>query len=150
MVDPRWIPLLLVLVLTQVGCGLARRVNAGRPTSATGWFKKIAQCISYADVLNSRKDYGITIAGEWSNGFNDCGLFLNGVAEKDTVTYGGNCEDWMDSSKWDAATKAGIMQFAKASMSALGDNFFWTWKVRLVFFSSNLIESYLRITDRKV
>jgi hypothetical protein len=85
-------------------------------------------------VLYSRKNYGVTIAGEWSNGFNDCGLFLNGVAEKDTVTYGGNCEDWMDSSKWDAATKAGIIHFAKASMDALGDNFFWTWKVRLAPF----------------
>lgn len=131
MVDPRWIPLLLVLVLTRVGCGLARRVSAGRPTSVTGWFRQITQSISYVDVLYSRRNYGITVAGEWSNGFNDCGLFLNGVAEKDTVTYGGNCEDWMDSSKWDAATKAGIMHFAQASMDALGDNFFWTWKVRL-------------------
>lgn len=104
-------------------------IATGTGADAGGMWPRAA-CERWAtDFSNSRRNYGITIAGEWSNGFNDCGLFLNGVAEKDTVTYGGNCEDWMDASKWDAATKAGIMHFAQASMDALGDNFFWTWKI---------------------
>lgn len=78
----------------------------------------------------SRASFGVTIAGEFSNGFNDCGLFLKGVPGGDT-SYGGNCADWQDSSNWSSATKAGLEQFALASMDALQDFFFWTWKVSL-------------------
>ena len=60
-------------------------------------------------------------------GFNDCGLYLNGVGG--TYNYGGNCADWQDSSLWSAGTKAGLLAFCQASMDALGDYFFWTWKV---------------------
>jgi glucan 1,3-beta-glucosidase len=74
----------------------------------------------------------VTVAGEFSNGFNDCGLFLLGPQNSGTY-YGGNCDDWTDSSKWSAATKAGLEQFSKASMDALGDWFFWTWKVCFPF-----------------
>jgi len=82
-------------------------------------------------VLFSRSNFGVTVAGEFSNGFNDCGLFLKGVAGRGT-TYGGNCADWQDSSNWSAATKAGLKKYAEASMDALGDWFFWTWKVSFV------------------
>jgi len=43
--------------------------------------------------------------------------------------YGGNCADWQDASGWTAGTKAGLLSFALASMDALRDYFFWTWKV---------------------
>ncbi|TFK19431.1 glycoside hydrolase [Coprinopsis marcescibilis] len=76
---------------------------------------------------DSRNGFGITVAGEWSNGFNDCGLFLDGVGF--TPTYGDNCEDWQNSANWDDATKAGILKFASASMDALDSWFFWTWKI---------------------
>ena len=75
----------------------------------------------------SRTAFGITIAGEWSNGFNDCGLFLTGVNGQ--PSYGGSCAEWEDSSNWTPGTKAGLMRFASASMDSLGDWFFWTWKV---------------------
>ncbi|KAG5653125.1 hypothetical protein H0H81_002192 [Sphagnurus paluster] len=78
-------------------------------------------------VFFSLATFGVTVAGEFSNGFNDCGLFLRGVPG--SSTYGGNCNDWQDSSNWTAGTKAGLMQFAMASMDALGDFFFWTWKI---------------------
>lgn len=85
----------------------------------------------------SRSAFGITYAGEFSNGFNDCGLFLEGVGGQ--PTFGGNCDVWQDASGWDAGTKAGIQAFSEASMDALRDWFFWTWKVgssswyRLIF-----------------
>jgi len=55
-----------------------------------------------------------------------------------TQTYGGNCADWQDSSQWTDGTKAGLMAFASASMDALKDWFFWTWKVSLWEFNSSL------------
>ncbi|EKM81294.1 hypothetical protein AGABI1DRAFT_72198 [Agaricus bisporus var. burnettii JB137-S8] len=96
-------------------------VNAGGkwPTQA---------CNSWAQQMNtSRTGFGVSYAGEFSNGFNDCGLFLNGIGNRHS--YGGDCADWEDASLWDESTKAGLMQFTKASMDALGDWFFWTWKI---------------------
>ncbi|KAF5316969.1 hypothetical protein D9611_003606 [Ephemerocybe angulata] len=85
-------------------------------------------CQNWNNLLGTaRTTYGISVAGEWSNGWNDCGLFLNGI--EGTPTYGGNCEDWQNSANWDAATKAGLMHFALASMEALDSWFFWTWKI---------------------
>lgn len=85
-------------------------------------------CQNWNRLLGTaRASYGISVAGEWSNGWNDCGLFLNGVGLP--ATYGGNCEDWQNSANWDDATKAGLMQFALASMEALDSWFFWTWKI---------------------
>jgi len=87
-------------------------------------------------LLFSRITYGVTIAGEWSNAINDCGLFMRGVGGRGgAITYGGNCSaDWQDASKWSDGTKAGILAFASASMDALRDWFFWTWKVSFSFF----------------
>ncbi|KAJ3565745.1 hypothetical protein NP233_g7440 [Leucocoprinus birnbaumii] len=76
---------------------------------------------------NSRSSFGVTFAGEFSNGFNDCGLFLNGVSDRHS--YGGDCGFWQDSSQWNDTVVAGLKQFAMASMDALGDWFFWTWKI---------------------
>ncbi|KAK7017753.1 glycoside hydrolase family 5 protein [Favolaschia claudopus] len=98
------------------------------PNDAGGQWPGLA-CNSWGSSLNnSRKAFGVTIAGEFSNGYNDCGLYLQGV--NGTTSYGGNCvEEWEDSSKWTAETKAGVKAFALASMDALGDWFFWTWKI---------------------
>lgn len=71
--------------------------------------------------------FGVTIAGEWSNGYNDCGLFLTGVNGQQS--YGGDCGVWQDASTWDDATKAGVAAFNQAQMDALKDWFFWTWKI---------------------
>lgn len=88
-----------------------------------------AKACTWGNAMNvSQRNFGVTVAGEFSNGFNDCGLFIHGVGG--VATYGGNCDDWTDSSNWDAATKAGIQAFAMASMDALQNWFFWTWKVR--------------------
>ena len=77
----------------------------------------------------SRSAFGVTVAGEFSNGFNDCGLFVNGVANGPSSAA--DCDLFTDASKWDQATKDGVKNFALASMDALGDWFFWTWKVSL-------------------
>ncbi|KAJ7132694.1 glycoside hydrolase family 5 protein [Mycena filopes] len=96
-------------------------------TDAGGKWPKQA-CDSWGGSLNtSRSQFGVTVAGEWSNGYNDCGLYLTGV--NGTQHYGGDCSLWMDSSTWNATVKAGVQALAMASMDALGDWFFWTWKI---------------------
>ncbi|KAJ7017163.1 glycoside hydrolase family 5 protein [Mycena alexandri] len=85
-------------------------------------------CSGWGPGMNtSRQAFGVTVAGEFSNGYNDCGLYLTGV--NGSQSYGGDCSLWEDSSTWNTSVKAGVMQFALASMDALGDWFFWTWKI---------------------
>jgi glucan 1,3-beta-glucosidase len=103
-------------------------IATGTGAAAGGVWPAMA-CNNWGPAINtSQSDFGVTIAGEFSTGYNDCGLFLTGVGG--TATYGGNCADWEDSSNWSASTKAGVMALGMASMDALQNWFFWTWKVR--------------------
>ncbi|KAG6820386.1 hypothetical protein H0H93_001156 [Arthromyces matolae] len=102
-------------------------VDTGMGAQAGGIYPQLA-CDRFGGLNNSRSTFGVTVAGEFSNGINDCGLFLRGVGSGD-VTYGGNCADWENSVTWSDGTKAGLMKFAMASMDVLGDWFFWTWKI---------------------
>jgi hypothetical protein len=77
----------------------------------------------------SQTAFGVTLAGEWSTGFNDCGFFLKGVGV--AATYGGDCTLWENSATWNTTLRAGLRQLALAQMDALQDWFFWTWKVCL-------------------
>lgn len=77
---------------------------------------------------SSVRGFGVTVAGEWSNGINSCGLYLNGFLG--SSDYAGDCLDWEDSSRWTRETKDGLRSFTLASMDGLRDFFFWTWKVR--------------------
>ncbi|CAE6377290.1 unnamed protein product [Rhizoctonia solani] len=98
-------------------------------------------CASRAAAFNqSMSTFGMTTAGEFSNAFNDCGLFLNGVnrGARYDGTFGGyggpnagagSCVKWMDSARWSAAEKAALKQFALSSMDAMQNFFFWTWKI---------------------
>ncbi|KAJ4471412.1 glycoside hydrolase family 5 protein [Lentinula aciculospora] len=80
------------------------------------------------DINSSRSDFGVTIAGEFSNGYNDCGLFLKGTSSY-TPSYGGDCSLWQDASTWNDTVIAGVKAFALASMDATQNWFFWTWKI---------------------
>ncbi|KAJ6452459.1 glycoside hydrolase family 5 protein [Mycena sanguinolenta] len=95
------------------------------PDDAGGQWPGLA-CGWSSPLNTSRQQFGVTVAGEFSNGYNDCGLYLNGV--NGTETYG-DCTLWLDSSTWNATVIAGVNAFALASMDALGDWFFWTWKI---------------------
>jgi glucan 1,3-beta-glucosidase len=73
--------------------------------------------------------------GEFSNGWNDCGLYLHGVPDPgapDQTTFPGDCAQWTAYESWGQDTKDGLNNFALASMDALQNWFFWTWKVRLL------------------
>ncbi|KAF9512116.1 glycoside hydrolase family 5 protein [Hydnum rufescens UP504] len=91
-----------------------------------------------ANINNTMANFGMMTAGEWSLGYTDCGLFLNGVGEgtryEGTLTTFpsnklGNCADVLDWPNWTATYKQGLQLFAEASSDALQNAFFWTWKI---------------------
>ncbi|KAJ6467760.1 glycoside hydrolase family 5 protein [Mycena sanguinolenta] len=85
-------------------------------------------CNSWGPSINaSRAAFGVTIAGEFSTGYNDCGLYLTGV--NGSHSYGGDCTLWEDASTWNATVVAGLREYVFASMDAMRDWFFWTWKI---------------------
>jgi aryl-phospho-beta-D-glucosidase BglC (GH1 family) len=96
-------------------------------------------CTTWGGMMNtSMSAFGFTTAGEFSNAVTDCGLFVNGVGVgtryEGTYTPGtwpvvGSCTPWTDWQSWNSTMKSDIEQFALASMDALQNWFFWTWKI---------------------
>nr|ADX07338.1 putative ectomycorrhiza-upregulated exo-beta-1,3-glucanase GH5 [Flammulina velutipes] len=86
-----------------------------------------AACNWGTEFATTSRTVGPTYAGEWSNGWNDCGFYLRGVPG--SQTFGGDCSVWEDASTWDASMKAGVAAFNAAQMDAFQDFFFWTWKI---------------------
>ncbi|TFK51805.1 glycoside hydrolase family 5 protein [Heliocybe sulcata] len=94
-------------------------------------------CKTWGSNMNtSMSAFGLTAAGEWSNAVTDCGKWLNGVgqgARYDGSFVGstavGSCDTWTNWPAWDSDMKSGIKTFALASMDALQNWFFWTWKI---------------------
>ncbi|EJF57265.1 glycoside hydrolase [Dichomitus squalens LYAD-421 SS1] len=103
-------------------------ITADGDSTQLGGQWPLQACNSWGKSLNdSRSAFGVTMAGEFSNAINDCGLYVNGVGG--SARYGAGCEYWQDASGWSDETKQGLLNFALASMDALGDWFFWTWKI---------------------
>ncbi|KAJ7197147.1 exo-beta-1,3-glucanase [Mycena pura] len=98
-------------------------------------------CDTWGGQINSTmSNFGFIVAGEFSNAVTDCGLYVNGVGqgiryEGSYISGGpwpdlGNCDtDWTNWEQWSNGTKQAYMTFAKASMDALQNWFFWTWKI---------------------
>ncbi|KAH8110486.1 glycoside hydrolase [Phellopilus nigrolimitatus] len=86
-------------------------------------------CSSWGPGINtSQTAFGVTVAGEFSNAINDCGLYVNGIPGT-SHSYGGDCNFWMDATQWNTTIVNGLQQFALASMDSLQNWFFWTWKI---------------------
>ncbi|GJJ12020.1 hypothetical protein Clacol_006260 [Clathrus columnatus] len=96
-------------------------------------------CAAWGPLVNgSMATVGMTVAGEFSLATNDCGLYVNGVnlgtRYEGTFPGGptvatGSCEPWDDWESYTEDTKQQLFEFAIASMDALGNWFFWTWKI---------------------
>ncbi|KAI0306488.1 glycoside hydrolase superfamily [Multifurca ochricompacta] len=97
-------------------------------------------CSTWGSTMNdSMSAFGLTVAGEFSNAINDCGLYVNGVGlgARYDGTYQnegpwptiGDCGPWTSYSSWSQDLKDSTKQFALASMDALQNWFFWTWKI---------------------
>ncbi|SJL04662.1 uncharacterized protein ARMOST_08030 [Armillaria ostoyae] len=106
--------------------------NAAMSTYAT------TPCSSWGSLVNgSMSDFGLANAGEFSLAVTDCGKYLNGVNlgtryegnYTGFTTSVGSCTEWIDWKSWDADMKSAMKQFSLASMDALQNWFFWTWKI---------------------
>ncbi|KLO13412.1 glycoside hydrolase [Schizopora paradoxa] len=87
-----------------------------------------AACTTFGPgMLSSQTGFGITIAGEFSAGYNDCGYMLNGPSNEHSTSA--NCTFWQDATLWDQATLDGVKSFVQSSMEATQNWFFWTWKI---------------------
>jgi len=83
--------------------------------------------------------FGMNTAGEFSNAVTDCGKWVNGVDQGSryegnyaldaSFARVGSCTTWTDWQNYDQDTKDAIKAFALASMDALQNWFFWTWKI---------------------
>jgi hypothetical protein len=77
----------------------------------------------------SQLTFGVTVSGEFSSSWVECGLFLSGV--DDATTTEGDCLPFIEYQSWNDTFKEGIRVFTLAEMDALQNWWFWTWKVCL-------------------
>ncbi|KAJ7105074.1 exo-beta-1,3-glucanase [Mycena crocata] len=82
---------------------------------------------SWAIATNqSSKAFGVTLGGEFSTAINDCGLWLNGIGSTPGAPNCAVMDDW---ASYNATLIAGLKQVTLATMDALQNFFFWTWKI---------------------
>ncbi|PVF96563.1 glycoside hydrolase [Serendipita vermifera] len=92
-----------------------------------------------AMTSDSLANFGLTAAGEWSYAINDCGLYVTEVAGRTRYegtwpghpTRIGDCtaDGWLDYRTWDETIKESLRGVGMSSMDALGNSFFWTWRI---------------------
>ncbi|KAJ8481292.1 hypothetical protein ONZ45_g15358 [Pleurotus djamor] len=81
----------------------------------------------WAGAINrSSNVFGVTFGGEFSAALNDCGLWVNGVGSKPSH---GDCSVYDNWESYDQATLDTLKTVTLASMDALQNFFFWTWKI---------------------
>ncbi|KAJ7643673.1 exo-beta-1,3-glucanase [Roridomyces roridus] len=74
----------------------------------------------------SSKAFGVTLGGEFSTAINDCGLWLNGIGSTSAAPNCAVLDDW---ASYNATLTASLKQVTLATMDALQNFFFWTWKI---------------------
>lgn len=74
----------------------------------------------------SSKAFGVTIGGEFSGALNDCGYWLSGIGS--TPGYP-NCAPFDDWTSYNNSMIVALNDAVLASMDALQNWFFWTWKI---------------------
>jgi glucan 1,3-beta-glucosidase len=84
-----------------------------------------------SDLCTSQTSFGVTISGEFSSSYTECGLFLSGTTVATTAT--GDCLPFIQWQNWNTTFKQGILDFTLAEMDALQNWWFWTWKVCFEF-----------------
>lgn len=73
----------------------------------------------------SEQVFGVTIGGEFSTAINACGLWLNGIGSGEDSS----CAVWDDWANYTPTVVSGLLEVTLASMDALQNYFFWTWKI---------------------
>ncbi|TFK17920.1 exo-beta-1,3-glucanase [Coprinopsis marcescibilis] len=75
----------------------------------------------------SRGIFGVTVGGEFSAAVNDCGLFIRGTLNP--RSFHPQCPEYDAWETYNDTMKEGLQSFITASFDAIGDFFFWTWKI---------------------
>ena len=110
---------------------------SGQSTNPISSYAPLACSVWGPMMNNSMGAMGFTAAGEFSMATNDCGLYVNGVGlgtryegtfQGGPTTATGSCAQWDKWEAYSADTKDQLKQFVSASMDALQNWFFWTWK----------------------
>lgn len=78
--------------------------------------------------LGSRRQIGVTVGAEMSGAINDCGLFMKEVNVDSTHPQ---CELYNNWENWSPTLEAGLRNLILASFDAIGDYYWWTWKVNI-------------------
>lgn len=81
---------------------------------------------------DTQTSFGIVLGGEWSNAINNCGKWLNGVGSGNSynsIPGSLGCTFWEEWFKWNDDVKRGILAYNMATMDALQNWFFWTWRI---------------------
>ncbi|KAF9465316.1 glycoside hydrolase superfamily [Collybia nuda] len=86
----------------------------------------IKPCAWAIATNKSQTVFGVTLGGEFSTAINDCGLWLNGIG---STPGHPDCSIWDDWSSYNATLVSALKQVTLASMDALQNFFFWTWKI---------------------
>jgi glucan 1,3-beta-glucosidase len=79
------------------------------------------------NLCTSQTNFGVTVSGEFSSSYTECGLFLSQT--NDATTTQGACAEYIQWQNWNQTFKQGIRDFTEAEMDALQNWWFWTWKV---------------------
>lgn len=107
--------------------GITDPVAVVGPSGQYGGNWPIQACTNWLPGAEAaRAGFGVTVTGEFSAALNDCGLFMIGVNVNSTNPECPIYENWEN---YNDTMKQGVMNEVLASMDALGDWFFWTWKV---------------------
>ncbi|KAF8625907.1 hypothetical protein AX17_006633 [Amanita inopinata Kibby_2008] len=86
----------------------------------------IKPCAWAIATNQSQKAFGVTLGGEFSTAINDCGLWLSGIGSSPGHP---DCSLWDNWSSYNASIIDGLKKVTLASMDALQNFFFWTWKI---------------------
>ncbi|KAF8651973.1 hypothetical protein AX16_004616 [Volvariella volvacea WC 439] len=74
----------------------------------------------------SQRVFGVTLGGEFSAAINDCGYWLSGIG---STPSNPNCDIWDNWSSWNQTLIDSMREVTLASMDALQNFFYWTWKI---------------------
>ncbi|KZV62971.1 glycoside hydrolase family 5 protein [Peniophora sp. CONT] len=109
------------------GAVLTDPINVPSENGLAGGIWPKEACDSWGPQTNtSRQNFGVTITGEFSDTFNDCGTYVRGVGTNSTNPQ---CPEYNDYKNYNDTMKQGLTNFITAEYSAFNDWFFWTWKI---------------------
>lgn len=102
-------------------------VDVPAPDGQLGGIWPGLACERWGTYFNeTRQLLGVTVGGEFSGAINDCGLFMRAVGVDSQHSQCALYNDWEN---WTPEIKQGIYNFILASFDAIGDYFWWTWKI---------------------